>query len=101
MYAIILTGGKQYKVEEGSVLKIEKLESEVGSTVKFDVLLLSDNGEIKTGDAVKNAAVEAEVTFVGRGKKIDIFKYKPKKNIRKRQGHRQPFTEVKVTKIVA
>ncbi len=101
MYAIILTGGKQYKVEEGTTLKVEKLAGEIGSTVKFDVLLLSDNGEIKTGDAVKNATVEAQVTFVGRGKKIDIFKYKPKKNIRKRQGHRQPFTEVKVTKIVA
>ncbi len=101
MYAIILTGGKQYKVQEGSVVKVEKLDAEVGSTVKFDVLMfVDDNGTVTAGSSCK-ATVEGEVTFSGRGKKIVIFKYKSKKNIRKRQGHRQPFTEVKITKIGA
>ncbi len=101
MYAIILTGGKQYKVSEGSVVKVEKLNAEVGSIVKLDVIMLvDDNGNVTAGSAC-NAVAEAEVTYNGRGKKINIFKYKAKKNIRKRQGHRQPYTEVKITKIGA
>lgn len=101
MYAIILTGGKQYKVSEGSVVKVEKLDAEIGSIVKLDVLMLvDDNGNVIAGNAC-NAVAEAEVTYIGKGKKINIFKYKAKKNIRKRQGHRQPYTEVKIVKIGA
>lgn len=100
MYAVILTGGKQYKVEEGKTFKVEFLNANVGDKVKFDVVLLSDNGKVVVGDAAAKASVEAEVTFNGRGKKINIFKYKAKKNERKRQGHRQPYTEIKITKIV-
>lgn len=100
MYAIILTGGKQYKVEKNSVLKVESLKQEVGETVKLDVLMLSRDGEVVVGSALENAYAEATVVSNGRGKKIDIFKYKAKKNIRKRQGHRQPYTEIKITNIV-
>ena len=101
MYAIVKTGGKQYKVEEGTVLKVEKLEAEIGTTVKLDVLMVADGDTVKAGDAISGATCEAEVTYAGRGKKINIFKYKAKKNVRKRQGHRQPFTEIKITKIIA
>lgn len=101
MYAIILTGGKQYKVEEGKTVKVEALNAEVGSKVVFDAVLLSNDGNIVVADDKLKAAVEAEVTFNGKGKKVVIFKYKSKKNERKRQGHRQPYTEIKVTKIKA
>ncbi|HIU99733.1 MAG TPA: 50S ribosomal protein L21 [Candidatus Stercoripulliclostridium merdipullorum] len=100
MYAIVLTGGKQYKVETGSVLKVELLSEEVGAKVKLPVLFVSDNGVVKAGDAVKDAYATAEVVFSGRGPKIDIFTYKAKKNVRKRQGHRQPYTEIKILEIV-
>ncbi|MBR1748149.1 MAG: 50S ribosomal protein L21 [Clostridia bacterium] len=101
MYAIICTGGKQYRVENGSVLKVEKLAVEEGATVKFDVLLIANEGEIKVGSpVVEGAYAEATVVKNGKGAKIDIFKYKAKKNERKRQGHRQPYTEVKIEKIV-
>lgn len=101
MYAIVKTGGKQYKVEEGTVLKVEKLDAEIGSTVKLDVLMVADGDTVKAGDALTGAVAKAEVTYAGRGKKLNIFKYKAKKNVRKRQGHRQPFTEIKITKIIA
>ncbi len=101
MYAIILTGGKQYRVENGEVLRVELLNAEVGSKVKFDVLMLNKDGVVTVGNpTVDGASVEAEVVKNGKGAKIDIFKYKAKKNERKRQGHRQPYTEVKITSIV-
>ena len=101
MYAIIATGGKQYKVESGMKLEVEKLEDNVGDIVKFDVLLVSDeNATVTTGNPVADAYAEAEVLAQGKGKKIIVFKYKAKKNERKRQGHRQPFTKVLIKSIV-
>lgn len=102
MYAIVLTGGKQYKVEKDSILKVEKLNLETGSKVKLDVLMLNDDGKVSVGNpTIKGAYAEAEVTFNGKAKKINIFKYKAKKNVRKRQGHRQPYSEIKITNIVS
>ena len=101
MYAIIATGGKQYKVENGTKLDVERLEANVGDTVKFDVLMLSDDNGVTAGDPViAGAYAEAEVLKQGKGKKIIVFKYKAKKNERKRQGHRQPFTTVLIKSIV-
>jgi large subunit ribosomal protein L21 len=99
MYAIICSGGKQYKVQTNDVLKVELLTDAVGAEVKLPVIFVSNNGEVLAGDAVKKASVSATVVSHGRGKKLDIFTYKAKKNIRKRQGHRQPYTELKVNKI--
>lgn len=100
MYAIIATGGKQYKVEQGTVLDVELLKANTGDTVKLEVLLINNDGAIVAGEAVKNAYANAEVIKSGRGTKVDIFTYKAKKNVRKRQGHRQPFTKLKITEIV-
>ena len=100
MYAIIAACGKQYKVENNSVLKVELLGEEVGATVKFDVVMISDEGSIKVGSELNGAYAEAVVLKNGKGPKIDIFKYKAKKNERKRQGHRQPYSEVRITNIV-
>ena len=101
MQAIIVTGGKQYKVNEGDVLYIEKLEAEAGQTVTFDqVLAILDGETAKFGaPVVEGASVEATVVKNGKGKKIRIFKYTPKKGYRKRQGHRQPYTKVEIGKI--
>ena len=100
MFAIIQTGGKQYKVCEGDLLKVEKLELEVGSKVNFDVLLTSDNGKIVAGNpVVKNVTCTAEVVAQGKGDKIVIYKYKAKKNYRRKAGHRQPFTQVRILEI--
>ncbi len=100
MYAIIEACGKQYKVEEEATLRVELMEKEANDTVRFDkVLLVSDDGKISVGKAVEKAYVEAVVVKNGKGPKINIFKYKSKKNERKRQGHRQPYTEIKITKI--
>ena len=101
MNAIIVTGGKQYKVAEGDVLFIEKLEQEAGDVVKFEQVLAIIDGEEATFGApvVEGASVEAKVLKNGKGKKIRIFKYNPKKGYRKRQGHRQPYTKVEITKI--
>ena len=103
MYAIIETGGKQYKVAEGDVLRVEKLPVEAEQTVEIDkVLAVSKDGALTVGSPVLNGAkVILKVLEHGKGKKILVFKYKPKKNIRKRQGHRQPFTKVLVGKIEA
>ena len=103
MHAIIVTGGKQYKVAEGDTLFIEKLPVEAGDTVTFDQVLAildGDNATIGT-PTVKGATVEASVVKNGKGKKILVFKYKPKKNYRRRQGHRQPYTKVEITKVNA
>ncbi|MBZ4687266.1 MAG: large subunit ribosomal protein [Clostridia bacterium] len=101
MYAIIETGGKQYKVREGDVIRIEKLNANDGDKVNFDKVLAIVNGDdTKFGTpSIEGAKVEATVQKQGKGKKIIIFKYKPKKNYRRKQGHRQPFTEVKIEKI--
>ena len=101
MTAIIVTGGKQYKVAEGDTLFIEKLPVEAGDTVTFDQVLAVIDGETATfgTPVVEGAAVEASVVKNGKGKKIRVFKYKPKKGYRKRQGHRQPYTKVTIGKI--
>ncbi len=101
MYALIETGGKQYRVQEGDVLSVEKLSVNEGEKINFDkVLLIGDGAGTKIGKPyVEGATVEAEVQLHGRGRKIIVYKYKPKKNYKRKQGHRQPFTKVKVTKI--
>lgn len=101
MYAVIKSGGKQYRVEEGDQVYLEKLDAEVGDKVEFDVLALTTDDGLQAGDAVKDAKVTAEVIKHGRGKKIMVFKYKPKKRYRRRQGHRQPYTSVRITEISA
>ena len=104
MYALIESGGKQYKVSEGTVLKVEKLEAAAGDRLSIDkVLMVNDeNGNIKVGNPlVSNARVEVEVMEQGREKKVVVFKYKRRKNYRKKQGHRQPFTRLKVLTIEA
>ena len=100
MYAVIRTGGKQYKVSEGDIVYVEKLDNEIDSVVSFDVLMLCDGENITVGTpTVANAKVEAKVLEHGKAKKVIVFKYKPKKNIRKKQGHRQPYTKVQITSI--
>lgn len=101
MYAIIETGGKQYKVQEGDVLFIEKLDAEEGQTVTFDrVIAIAKEDGLKAGTpVVDGASVTAKVEKHGKGRKIIVFKYKPKKNYRKKQGHRQPYTKVVIEKI--
>ena len=100
MKAVIVTGGKQYTVSEGDVLYIEKLEAEAEATVKFDVLAVLDGENSKIGTpVVEGASVEAKAIKNGKGKKITVFKYKAKKNEKKKQGHRQPYTKVEITKI--
>lgn len=101
MYAIIATGGKQYKVSEGDVLKVEKLNAATGDTVTFDqVVAVSDNG-LKVGADVANATVSATVVGEGKGKKVIVYKYKRKTGYHKKNGHRQAFTKVKIDKINA
>ena len=100
MYAIIATGGKQYRVCEGDVIYIEKLDVEVDSTVSFDVLLVGNDGDVKVDTpVVEGVKVEGKVVGQVRGDKIIVFKYKSKKNYRRKQGHRQPYTKVEITKI--
>ena len=100
MKAIIVTGGKQYTVAEGDVLFVEKLNAEAEATVKFEVLAILDGENTKFGTpVVEGAAVEAKVVKNGKGKKIDIIRYKAKKNEKRHIGHRQPYTKVEITKI--
>jgi large subunit ribosomal protein L21 len=100
MYAIIATGGKQYKVEKDEIVQVERLEGEVGDKVKFDVLMLSDDGGVTAGNPIVSGAYcEAEIVGQRRGEKLVIYRYKAKKNVRKKQGHRQPFTAVKILEI--
>ena len=101
MKAVIVTGGKQYTVAEGDVLYIEKLNAEAEETVKFDkVLAVLDGENTKVGaPVVEGASVEAKVVKNGKGKKVVVFTYKPKKNEKRKMGHRQPYTKVEITKI--
>ncbi len=101
MYAVFVTGGKQYKVSVDDVLYIEKLEANPEDIVTFDkVLLISDEGSLKAGTPyVAGAKVEAKVEKNGKGKKVRIFKMKPKKGYRRRMGHRQPYTKITITAI--
>ena len=101
MYAVIVSGGKQHRVKEGETLKLEKLEVETGSNIEFDRVLLIANGEdVKVGaPVVEGAKVTAEVVSHGRHDKIQIIKFRRRKHSMKRQGHRQWFTEVKITGI--
>lgn len=103
MYAVIVTGGKQYKVSEGDTLFIEKLNAEEGEAVTFDNVLMAGEGEdVKVGvPTIEGATVEAKVVKNGKAKKVYVFKMKRKKNERKKKGHRQPFTKVEITKINA
>ena len=100
MFAIVQTGGKQYNVTEGDIIKVEKLSNAVGDKINLEVLLVSNDGKVVAGTpTVKGAEVTAEVLSHGKGDKIVVFKYKPKKNERKKQGHRQPWTEIKIESI--
>ena len=101
MNAIIVTGGKQYKVTEGDTLFIEKLEAEAGQTITFDQVLAILDGDKATFGApvVEGASVAATVVKNGKGKKVRVYKYKAKKGYHKRQGHRQPYTKVEIGKI--
>lgn len=103
MYAIIKTGGKQYKVAEGDVIMVEKLAADEGEAVVFDqVLTVVNDADVKIGTpVVEGAKVTGKVEAQGKDKKILVFKYKAKSNYRKRQGHRQPFTKVVIEKIEA
>ena len=102
MYAIIATGGKQYKVSEGDIIKVEKLDANVGESFTFDQVLIVNNGEMKVGNpTVDGATVEATIVSEGRGKKVIVYRYKRKSGYHKKNGHRQSYTEVKIEKINA
>lgn len=101
MYAVVVTGGKQYRVEPGEWLRVEKLEGEEGTAITLDRVLMIANGDaIQVGaPALVGATVTAEIIGQGRGKKVDIIKFRRRKHHRKHQGHRQAFTEIKITSI--
>ena len=101
MYAVIKTGGKQYRVEKGDVIYIEKLAAEADETISFDeVLAVGDEGKVKVGTpTVSGAKVSGKVVKNGRSKKINVFTYRPKKGSARRVGHRQPYTKVEITEI--
>lgn len=102
MYAIIATGGKQYKVSEGDVIRVEKLGKEAGESVTFDNVLVVNNGELTVGSPiVEGASVSASVVKEGKAKKVIVYRYKRKTGYHKKNGHRQAFTEVKIDKINA
>lgn len=103
MYAVVSTGGKQYRVQEGDVIFVEKLDAEVDSTVELTEVLAVSNGEaLKVGTpVVEGAKVVAKVVAQGKAKKITVFKYKAKKDYRKKTGHRQPYTKLVIEKIEA
>ena len=101
MYAVIKTGGKQYKVQPGDTVRVEKIDGDEGKTIKFsEVLMLVDGEKVTVGTPfVKGTTVTAKVNAHGRGKKINVVKYKRRKQYRKQQGHRQPYTEVSIVDI--
>lgn len=100
MYAVIETGGKQYRVEQGSVIRVEKIDVPEGEKVTFErVLMASNKGRVLAGPEAEQVKVEATVVRQGKSKKVIVFKYKPKKGYHRKQGHRQLFTELRVDKI--
>ena len=100
MYAIVTTGGKQYKVCENDIINVEKLDAKVGDKINLDVLMLVDGDKVTNGNPlVKGAEVVAEVLEHGKEDKVVVFKYKAKKNYRRKQGHRQPFTALKIVSV--
>ena len=99
MYAVVETGGKQYKVTVDQLVNVERLDANVGDKVVLKVLMIVDGDKVKAGDDVKKSVVEAEVVEHGKEKKIVVFKYKAKKNYRRTQGHRQPYTTLKIVSI--
>jgi len=103
MYAVLATGGKQYKVEQGDILRIEKIPGDVGASVSFDkVLMFSDGENIRVGTPLLDGiSVSGHIVEQDKAKKILVFKYKRRKNYRRKQGHRQPFTAVKIDSITA
>ena len=102
MYAIIQTGGKQYKVEKGDVLRVEKLDAKADDKYTFDEVLLVGGRSVKVGNPfVEGASVDATVVAEGKAKKVTVYKYKPKKGYHKKNGHRQQYTEVKIDAINA
>ena len=102
MYAIIATGGKQYKVSEGDVIKVEKLGAAAGEEVVFDQVLVVGGEQTKVGSrVVEGASVKATVVAEGRARKVIVYKYKPKTGYHKKNGHRQYFTQVKIDQIIA
>ena len=101
MYAIIATGGKQYKVAEGDVIRVEKLGAEAGETVTFEQVLAVNNDGLKVGEDVANATVTASVIENGKARKVVVYKYKRKTGYHKKNGHRQQYTKVKIDKINA
>ncbi|MCI5502323.1 MAG: 50S ribosomal protein L21 [Lachnospiraceae bacterium] len=101
MYAIIATGGKQYKVSEGDVINVERLAAEAGETVTFDQVVAVNDGTMKAGDDVASATVTASVVKEGRAKKVIVYRYKRKSGYHKKNGHRQAYTQVKIEKINA
>ncbi|MCR4605871.1 MAG: 50S ribosomal protein L21 [Eubacterium sp.] len=102
MYAIISTGGKQYKVEEGDVIKIEKISAQNGEEVTFDQVLMIGDKKVKIGSpTVDGASVKATVVSQGKAKKVVVYRYKPKTGYHKKNGHRQPFTQIKIDQIIA
>ena len=101
MYAIIATGGKQYKVSEGDIIKVEKLDAEAGATVTFGQVVAVSDKELKVAGDVANASVTATVMEQGRYRKVIVYKYKRKTGYHKKNGHRQAYTQVKIEKINA
>ena len=101
MYAIIASGGKQYKVSEGDVINVERLAAEAGETVTFDQVVAVNDGTMKAGDDVASATVTASVVKEGRAKKVIVYRYKRKSGYHKKNGHRQAYTQVKIEKINA
>lgn len=99
MYAIVVTGGKQYKVSKDDIISVEKVDLEAGEKINLEVLMISDEGKVITGAPISGASVEAEVLRSGRSKKMNIFKYKPKIHVRKHQGHRQAYSILKILSI--
>ncbi|RYG39266.1 MAG: 50S ribosomal protein L21 [Burkholderiales bacterium] len=100
MYAVLVTGGKQYRVMQGETLRVEKLEADAGSEIKFDnILMLGDSDGIKLGDALKGAIVNAKIVSHGRADKVRIVKFRRRKHHRKQMGHRQYYTEIEITGI--
>ena len=100
MYAIVTTGGKQYKVSQDEVINVEKLDAKVGDKITLDVMMLVDGEKVTNGNPlVKGAEVVAEVVEQGKEEKVVVFKYKAKKNYRRKQGHRQPYTALKIISV--